>query len=129
LKKWLIKYLFTITKIYNLLNESSFFGLKEFFSLYLIIEQIKRYNLFSNYQKFNSIEFILIYSILRLDFRKLENYWDQFAQVDFEDYKEDIKEYIVRNKQTKLTFKIYSFTLFYWRNRKKTKRNFENYKK
>jgi len=113
LKKWLIKYLFTITKIYNLLNESSFFGLKEFFSLYLIIEQIKRYNLFSNYQKFNSIEFILIYSILRLDFRKLENYWDQFAQVDFEDYKEDIKEYIVRNKQTKLTFKIYSFTLFY----------------
>lgn len=129
MKKWLIKYLFTITKIYNLLNESSFFGLKEFFSLYLIIEQIKRYNLFSNYQKFNSIEFILIYSILRLDFRKLENYWDQFAQVDFEDYKEDIKEYIVRNKQTKLTFKIYSFTLFYWRNRKKTKRNFENYKK
>lgn len=60
-----------IYQLYQILSEPNYFGLKEFFSLVLILEQI---------QKLNT--------------SKLENYWEHFNQTDFESYKDDIKEFI-----------------------------------
>ncbi len=57
-------------KIYEILSESTYFGLKEFKSFVTLVQE----------------------------FRKSEldhSYWDYFVSTDFEDYRKEIKEFLV----------------------------------
>lgn len=71
-----------IFQIYEVLSESTFFGVKEFFIFVYISE-----NLLKN------IQIERFWDTKRRV--QLENYWNYFDMSDFSDYKEEIKEYIV----------------------------------
>lgn len=71
-----------IFQIYEVLSESTFFGVKEFFIFVYISE-----NLLKN------IQIERFWDTKRR--AQLENYWNYFDMSDFSDYKEEIKEYIV----------------------------------
>lgn len=71
--------------------------MKEFKSFVILIEQFKKYYI-RKCQKhvfFNYIKIQLRNFILRLDLKTNYSYWDQFLNSDFEDYKKEIKDYIV----------------------------------
>ena len=36
---------------------------------------------------------------LRVEFKRAENYWDHFKSTDFEDYKDDIKDFMAKGGQ------------------------------
>ncbi len=58
--------------MYEILSESTFFGLKEFKSFVALIQEFKK-----------------------TDEEPNNFYWDYFQSIDFEDYRKDIKEFIV----------------------------------
>jgi hypothetical protein len=71
-------------KIYNILSDSTYFGLNEFITFILILEEIKR-------QKFKGK---MTPRVLEDD-DMIQNFWDIFIHTDFDDYKKDIIEYMV----------------------------------
>ena len=58
--------------MYEILSESTFFGLKEFKSFVALIQEFKK-----------------------TDEEPNNFYWEYFQSIDFEDYRKDIKEFIV----------------------------------
>lgn len=75
-----------IIKIYNILSDSTYFGLNEFISFILILEAIKK-------QKFKGKQTPKVFE----DDDLIQNFWDIFIHTDFDDYKKDIIEYMVRS--------------------------------
>jgi hypothetical protein len=58
--------------MYEILSESTFFGLKEFKSFVALIQEFKK-----------------------TDEEPNNFYWEYFQSIDFEDYRKEIKEFIV----------------------------------